>query len=442
MSRIDYHSDASAARRLPAASYVARFLLKLITLSLLAVISIPLWPLYWLGTLIWYRPPNVPHAAQVIRYLRLTWTVRPPAPGLSLVVRCWLTLTIIQKVIASPIVGLAWLLDELLYGRALKTTPVVAPLLVISAGRSGSTQITRYLEEDPELVGPNLLQSMFPYLWLWRLAPRTIGRFLTPDKVREKVLAMAPPELLERHEADPFRIDTFDGALYTAHLNHMALHLGPDVAVEDFGFASIAPHNRHLWENDFVQIVDRIGRKTLLYSGPDSNGRPRRLFIKGHFLAAADALEQQYPDARFLTVIREPAARLQSGVNYMRVNPTHPVLGPVPWAWLAAALVRTETRYCEVEQQWFTRTSGARRCVIRFSEFVEDLETAMQRVYRCCFDTTELPPHVPRTHPPRDRKNYSVNRSLDELGIDANEIRAQLASYVAWCQGEPHLMGQ
>jgi hypothetical protein len=406
------------------------------SLVLLAVVTLPLWPLYGLGTLIWYRPPNVPRAAQVWRYLRLTWTARPPAPGLSPLARCWLTGSIVRKALLTPVWGLVWLIDELFYGRALNATPVAAPLFVVSAGRSGSTQIALYLEQEEELAAPNILQSMFPYLWLWRLAPRTIGRLLTPDQVREKIRARMPPDLLERHEGDPFKLDTFDGAFYGFHLNALSFSLGPQTIVEDFGFGTFAPHNRRLWEEDFVALLDRIGRKTLLEAGPGPGGSPRRLLIKGHFLCGASALERRYPDACFLTVIREPAPRLRSAINYLRVNPADPMLGPIPWAWLAAALERTETEYCEVEQAWFTREGGARRCVIRFSEFVHDLETAMKRVYRCCFGTDELPPHVPRSHAPRERTHYRVNRSLAELGIDEAALSSRLASYVAWCRGD------
>ena len=365
--------------------------------------------------------------------MSLTWTVTPPAPGLSSFARCWITLSIIQKVLRTPIVGLAWLVDEGLYGRALDATSVTGPLFIVSAGRSGITQMGLYLEEDPQFAAPNLLQSKFPYLWLWRLAPRTLERFLTPDKVRAKIRAMMPPELLERHEGDPFKMDTFDFVLYSSHLNALALHLGPDVTVEEFGFGTFAPHNRLLWEKDFVKIVDRVARKTLLQAGPGPDGSPRRLLLKGHFLCGADALARQYPDACFLTIVREPVSRLRSAINYMRVNPTDPVLGPIPWPWLASALERTEIEYCEVEQAWFTQSSGTRRCVIRFSEFVQDLETAMHKVYRCCCDTDTLPPHIPQRHAPRERKNYTVDRSLAELGIDEAKLRARLASYIRWC---------
>jgi hypothetical protein len=417
-------------------SLALQFALKLLTLSLLAPVSASLWPLYGLGTLIWYRPPNVPRLAQAIRYLKLAWTVDPPAPGLAPWARLWIVLKIVQKVLLTPVWGLVWLIDELLYGPALDATPVVEPLFVVSAARSGSTQIALYLDDDPDLAAPNILQSMFPYLWLWRLAPRTVGRLIDKDRVRTKIRSMMPPELLERHEGDPFHIDTFDGAFYSAHLNSMAFDLGPDAVVDEFNFARYAPHNRQLWEEDFVTFVDRIAHKTLLHAGPNPDGSVKRFLLKGHFLCGADALERRYPDARFLTVIRDPAPRLRSAINYMRVNPSDPVLGPIPWAWLASALARTEREYCEVEQAWFTRETGARRCVIRFSEFVGDLETAMRRVYRTCCDADALPPHVPTRHAPRERKDYTVNRTLAELGIDEAELRSQLASYIAWCQTE------
>jgi len=424
------------AARPPAPIAMAHIFFKGVTLILIAAITAPLWPLYWLGCLIWSRPPNVPRLPQVIRYLGLTWSVHPPPPGLSFLKRCWLTLAIVQKVLLTPVWGLVWLIDELLYGRALDETPVVSPVIEVAAGRSGSTQLALYLAQDPRLAAPNILQCMFPYLWLWRLAPRTIGRLLTTDKVRERMRAMMPPALLERHEGDPFKVDTFDGAFLSFHLNHLALHLGPETAVKEFHFARYVPHNKQLWKEDFVALLDRIARKTLLYAGPGLDGSPRRFLVKGHFFAGVNALARHYPDATFVTVIREPVSRLRSAINYMRVNPSHPMLGPVPWAWLAQTLARTESEYGDLEQQWFTRESDTRRCVIRFSEFVVDLETAMKRVYRACFRENELPPYVPTHHAPRERTNYTVNRSLAELGIDEDVLRAQLASYIAWCQGD------
>lgn len=417
--------------------FVMRVLLRVVWITLLFLFTAWLWPLYFVAAAWWGWPPNVPRAAQIRRYLRLTWTVDPPPPGLPVLARVWLTLSILRKVATIPIWGLAWLLDELLYGAALRDTPVVAPLIEISAARSGSTQLARYLELDPHLAAPSLLQFTFPYLWMWRLAPHTLGRVLTPEKVRHKIEAMLPEEFLQRHEGDPFQTDTFDGALYLAHLNHLSPFLGPEVLADDFGFARLAPHNRALWEEDFVEMFDRIGRKTLLAAGPGPDGGPRRLFVKGHFLCAGDALERRYPNACFLTMVREPAARLQSAVNYLRANPVDSTLAAVPWPWLGQGLARTETDYCEIEMAWFTRPGGARKCVVRFVDYLHDLEGVMARIYRECLDIDVLPAHVPRAHTPRVRTNYLLNRSLAQVGIDEGALRARLAPYTAWVMGDP-----
>lgn len=417
----------TAAKLLVRTPYVAVYL----------AITATLWPLLLASVLVFGWPPNITRRAHLIHTLRRLWTHQPPPPGSSTLRRVWLTLTVLEKVASIPLWGLAWQLDELLYGRDLDAVVIRAPLLEISAGRSGSTQLARYLEDDPHLVAPNLMQTMVPILWLWRLANATVGRVVSRDTIRDALLGQLGPEFIERHEADPFRTDTFDAALYTSHLNFIASSISPEAGVEDFAFTAETPMRRAQWEEDFVALTDRIGRKTLLFADPAPDGRPRRLFIKGHFLGAADALAKHWPDARFLTMIRDPAPRLQSAVNYLRANPHDATIGPVPWAWLGATVAGAEVRYCEQEQAWFTRPDGPRRCVLRFTDYVADLERAMSRVYRECLDEPTLPPHVPRVHPPRERTNYLLNRSLAQVGIDEQALNARLADYRAWCGVTP-----
>ncbi len=407
-----------------------RIIPKLISLLIRATLFLPLWPIYWLGWLVWYRPPNVPPLSQTLRYLKLAWTVSPENPKMSFLGRFWLSLSMLEMFLSSPLTGLAWLLDELFYGRSLNKASVNEPFFVISAGRSGSTQITRYIEEDDSLVVPNTLQLLFPYLWLWHLMSKTLGKVIKPEKVRELFLSAWPAELIERHDLDPYKADTFDIAFFTFHLNRFSLYLGPEVAKEDFLTATNAPYDKQI----FVQFVDRLARKAMAFSGVADEGGTRRFYLKGHFLYMAQALSEAYPDASFLTVIREPVSRMRSVINYMRVNPPDPVLGPVPWAWLTNTLMHTEVSYNRVEQEWFTRDDNTRRSVIKFSRFVNDLEGSMKQVYLECFGTEEVPPHVPAAHSPRDRKNYTVNRSLEDLGVDEVELKNSLRDYIEWCQ--------
>jgi hypothetical protein len=58
----------------------------------------------------------------------------------------------------------------------------------------------------------------------------------------------------------------------------------------------------------------------------------------------------------------------------------------------------------------------------------------MHKVYRECLDTEELPPHVPRQHPPRKRTQYLLDRSLAQVGVNEAALDARLAPYIAWCR--------
>jgi hypothetical protein len=398
--------------------------------TLVWLLTLGLWPIYWIGHLVWGRAPNVLRIRQTFRYLKLIWTVSPPPPGLPITSRLWLTIRVLRKTATVPFWSLFWYLDELLYGRELRREKVEAPLFEMSAGRSGSTQLARYLEADPGLVAPSFLQTVFPYIWLWRLAAATLGRVVTKEWVREKLAATLPTEFVQRHEVDPFAMDTFEIALFMGHLSTMAPLLGPDVALDDFCMAETSASSEKFWTEDLPDMIDRLGRKLLVQAHEEGRGDVR-VFVKGHFLAAADALEERFPDACFLTVVRDPAARFRSAINYLRANVLDPVLEPVPWAWLAETVATSETRYCDIEMEWYQRPGPCRRCVVRFADFTDDLAGTMERVYRECLDS-EVPESIPREHAPRERTNYLVNRTLDELGYDVDALNERCAEYIQW----------
>lgn len=412
---------------------------KLLWVSILASLTWGLIPLVWVASQIYGRPPNMAHFSQCLRYLRYTWTEHPSDPSLKVGARIWLTLCIVEKLFISRITGLAWLIDEVLYGKQLAQVEIKNPFFVISGGRSGSTQITRYLEEDPNLIAPNILMCMFPYLWLWKLMPYTLGLFLTKDQVREKIVGIMPKEALERHEEmDPFRADTFDGAFFSHHCNTLALHISPTVGSIEFSLAEFAPHNRHLVEHDYVELMDGVGRKTLLYHGiPEQNNNAHRFYLKGHFLLAAPALAKKYSNhCTMLTVVRHPLKRIESGINFLYYTPGDPYLGRVHWGWLTQVVVHMESRYCEVEQEWFGRddNNGMRKCVIRFDDYTQDLAGTMAKVYKVCCTDDPVPERVLKMeHTPRNRAKYSVeNRTLEELGVDRVALKRRLSSYVEW----------
>ncbi|MGE0605722.1 MAG: sulfotransferase [Pirellulales bacterium] len=412
---------------------------QLLLLHLLAaaalVVGLTAWPFYLVPRCLWGRPPITPSWRQFGRYLGLILTAAPPPPGLSWARRYAGLLNLLRTFSLAPLWGLCWYLDAAIFRRAWRQTEIIQPLFEISAARSGSTQLARYLEDDPHVVAPSVLQVQFPFEWLWRLSRCTLGRVMSAERVRKIMHGTMPPAFLQRHEMDPFRTDTIEMGLYGRHLIELSTMLGPEMMLQDFSLRKLQPHQRPLWEQDFVAFVDAIGKKTLHFAGPAASGQPRRLMVKGHFLASAPALAARFPDARFLALIRDPVPRLQSSINFLRVAPPLLGLGPTPWNWLVPFLLESEAEYSELEMAWYRDPAGPRKCVLFFQDYIRDLEGTMKKVYAECFDSDVLPPHVPTEHGPRQRTNYLVDRSLAQLGVDVPKLNARLAEYIEWCHG-------
>ncbi len=409
--------------------------LRLVLIMAIGLALSPLWLLVLLGAAVWGLPPNMVRPAQALYYLGLVWHRAPPEPGMSRLLEVRLSAAILRTLARAPLLGLAWMLDELLYGRALTAVEVRAPIIKISAARSGSTQLAHYIEQDPRVVSPGALQILAPYLWLWRLAAATVGRLVDKDTVRGWFERWMPLEFTERHELDAFGPDTFEIGLLTMHLNRFAPFLGPQVLVEELGQGAPGPTTDRLMTETFVALLDRTLRKTLLFAG---NRPEQRVFVKGHFLAAADALAARYPDGRFLTMTRQPSKRLRSMINFLWSNPMEPALGKPAWRFLVEGLAETERLYNQREMQWFGQagqTDGPRRLALPFDAYVRDLESTMRAVYAHCFDEETLPDGVPTAHAPRERKNYSVDRSFAQLGLDGAAYDAAQPEYTAWCRG-------
>ncbi len=407
--------------RVPTAPRLALLLVARSLAALVAMIACaPLWPAYLLGNLAWGRPPHLPSAARARRCLALI--LRGPLPRSQ---RAGLSLEVARRVALHPFWGLAWHLDTLLVGAVIDGTPIDAPLFEISAARSGSTQLARHLEADPRLAAPSALMCAYPYLWLWRLVAR-VAPAGAGEAVRQRVRKALPPEFVERHELDPLRMDTFEMVyLLFNQWGDIFLSLGPDALRDELSFGKVRPVNAGLWTGDFLRYLDAVGRKTLLYRGPN-----RRLFLKGHFLHVAPLLEQSYPGARFLAVLREPSRRMQSVVNFWRCHPSVAPSPHVPWPWVARLVEAADPEYNEAEIEFFSRSGPSRRCLVDFADYVQDLPATLAQVYRECLDS-EPPSGAPAPDAHR-RVGYAVDRSLEAAGVNTVALAARHASYDAW----------
>lgn len=349
----------------------------------------------------------------------------------SKAVKTDLMMTILLHTATSRISGFCWLLDEIIYGRQLNSIHIQNPLFVMSAYRSASTEMARILSKDTnKFVAPNAIMCAFPYLWLWNLITWIVGDDggISTEEANGYLNKNFSKESLERHDNNHFAIDTFDGYFLSSHLNGLAFQLGADVIVKEFNYARFEEHNRYLFEYCFVEHVDRIARKTLLYNSASSASKT--FLLKGHFLQSANALQEKYPEARFISVLRDPICRLQSGINHMAVNPTL-WQGKAPnWQSLTDALQQIEVQYCELEMEWY-KNGNDKRFVVKFEDFTKYSRKTIIRIYQGLLESN--PDDIPHfDNPSKTPKRYTTNRSLKELGVNEAILKQQLVRYYAW----------
>ena len=375
------------------------------------------------------RPPNIPSPKSIRRYVKKAIFAHEEVI-VSMRIRLFLSMLLFLS--ACPLLAFAWYLDDVIY-RGYRKMVISKPLFLITGSRSGSTQLSQYLEDNPQIVShPFLLQS-FPYIWLWKLLPKLIGRWFSEEKVHQIIADAIRPEYLERKEMHPFKPETYEVVFSISQLVNHCLAMGPKMFAEGYGWGQTTPENIHFWHEDLVNNIDAVGKKLLYFAGPNADGTTKTLFIKGHFLGSASILEKKYPDAHFLTILRHPSKRIRSIINFFRVAPEVCRNGAVPWSWLVYYGQNVEVDYCLYEKEWY-QAHPDNSTVIRFRDYVDDLEKTLTTIYERCLPHIDSNGFIYQTHTQRKRTEYSVDRSYTQLNVDEMVLLEPLQDYIAWVE--------
>ena len=91
------------------------------------------------------RPPNIPSPKTVRRYLGKAIFAHEEV---VVSMRIRLFLSMLQFLFICPLLAFAWYLDDVLF-RGYRSVIISKPLFLITGSRSGSTQLSQYLEENP-----------------------------------------------------------------------------------------------------------------------------------------------------------------------------------------------------------------------------------------------------------------------------------------------------
>ncbi|MAA79590.1 MAG: hypothetical protein CL916_10055 [Deltaproteobacteria bacterium] len=397
----------------------------LLLMPLVLVFGLP----YLLLRIVVSRPPNIPSSKTVRRYLTKAVFAHEEVL-ISMRIRLFLNMLLFLSI--CPLFAFAWFLDDILF-YGYRSVSIIKPLFFITGSRSGSTQLSQYLEENPQIVShPFLLQS-FPYIWLWKLLPKLLGRWMSEDKVYKIVAGAIRPEFLERKEMHPFKPETYEVVFSVSQLVNLSFAMGPKMFAEGYGWGRPTPENIHFWQEDLVENIEAVGKKLLYFSGPNADGSSKTLLIKGHFLGSASVLEKRFPDAHFLTVLRHPAKRIRSIINFFRVAPEVCSNGAIPWSWLVHYGKTVEVEYCLYEKEWY-EAHPDNSTVIRFRDYVADLEQTLKTIYERCLPHVDSEGFIHQTHVQRKRTEYSVDRSYEQLHMDEKVLLEPLKDYISWVE--------
>ena len=414
-------------------------LLQCVSTLLFLPLSLAFLPLYIIGLIIWGRPPTVSPWSRFYRYFTATLTEGKPEEGIPFTNRILIFFIVFDYLVKSPIKGVGWFLDEILYPSYHKCE-IKDPLFFISAARSGTTQMADYLQDDEEnFIAPMMVEAMFPYIWAWKL----IAPVLRMTGLRPPIMIIEE-EVKKRHNPNFFKTGTWEVALGLGHMMLFSFNLGasffkwglPNAALKE------QPVDREFCKI-FVELNDSIMKKVMYHRGLPK----QRMFIKTHLLLVARELEQRYDGAKFLTMVRDPIERFRSYANFLKVvsakGPMKASIFPVTWRVVRDWVIETQTCCCKEEMIFYDQSeeNTKNKLAISFDTYVKNLAGTLQRIYSflnipvSAELLTKATALQKSSHDRTKRKTTydpKYNRSLSSLGVDEEKLKEYLSDYINW----------
>ena len=406
-------------------------------------VSIACLPLFLVGLLVWRLPPTIPVWSRIFRYFKAVFTEGKAEDNIPFTNRVIICVLILNAVVKIPVNGVCWFLDELLYPDYHKVD-IKEPVFFLTAPRSGSTRLWQYLEEDKEnFIIPTIAEVSIPYIWYWKLFIPTLARFGI-KRPHSDIKNAFGVEVKKRDgiTTDLVKAGTFDALVGMWHIKPFCYYLGSSFMKWGYSYAKLEEPMDEKFYDSLLLFTSHVVRKVIYL-----RGKPKQcMLLKVHFLRAAETLQQQYPNAKFFTVVRQPLDRFQSFVNFLKVlvaDSSHSkVFGlfPPTWKVICDYVISTQIPYCKQEMSFY-KVDQENRLVIPFTMYVNNLSATLRQIYSFC--NIPIPEHVlskaiklQNTSHDRTKLRASYdpdfNRSLTSLGVDEEKVKEHLTEYIEW----------
>lgn len=369
------------------------------------------------------------HLGLLARALRLAFGQRPVRPRYLGYVLFFTTLY--ACVWLTVAVGRA--LDHLFFP-AFRRQGVREPLFVVAPPRSGTTLTQRLLCYDEErFVHSKLYQTIFPCVLHQRLIEGAVRLDARLGGPLRRAVEWAEKRFFggwdDMHALRFDQPEEDDGYFVYTFVTE-AIYL-------------LFPFVDELWEAGFADALPPVERKKLmryyrscLQRQLYANGPEKTLLSKcTQSCGALQALQEEFPDARFLTILRHPYESVASHVS---------VFYPV-WSAHSPQIAKdsdTSRSYARLSLEWYRhlvemRSSIApeRYAVLDYRDLVRDPAAAIEGVY-AEFGWTPSPAYRARLAAARSAQGEYKSRhryTLEEYGLSRAWISAQIGDVLDAC---------
>lgn len=327
----------------------------------------------------------------------------------------------------APIHAFFCFLDYIFFPR-LWRSKLKEPVFIIGHARSGTTLMHRLMTKDPNRYSYFLAYEMFFPSLIEKKILRLLGRIdrkLLSDRFHKKLTARED-KVFEKtrdvHYTGIYSPEEDDFVLTFSCASGMWIVLFPYMDQLDFYHLDEWPKKRRQkWMGGYRQFLRRQlllnGRgKTHLSKNPTFNGR-------------VEALIEAFPDARFVVMARDPRESIPSLLKMLKDS----------WRRMGWKDERTEESLQILAQQsihsyWYPFKAleshpQTKWTVVDYRELVGSPKQTVEAVYeKLGLEMTPEYAAILEEEENRTRKHKTEHRyTLDEFGIDANDLRDELA---------------
>lgn len=316
------------------------------------------------------------------------------------------------------------LLDEIFYP-GYKNECLKEPIFIIGNFRSGTTFLHRLLLEDDQSTGIRTWEIYFApsvsYRKLIQLI-RTISRMIgSPVRWIVNRFDETLNDYSYMHKTGMRQYEEDSHLFYHiwSSYNLFALFPFPKLARKYIYYDQMVPEERRRIEIGYF--------RNLLQRHVYYHGGKRYISKNPDFSPMVETLLKQFPDAKFINIVREPTDVVPSTIN-MWANHWHTFGSPAEDYPLQDVLLEHIKHWYRYPHEKLQGLPQDRYAVIQFAEFVTNPQQVMERVYEQF--GMEISPafrRVLKEQTIRSRSYQSRHHySLMDMGLDENWVRREM----------------